>query len=88
MTLESCLMTLLEWTSLGRATKIIYFNGLPTLRNRVGQPFLHISPTLTRSKPAGERGSELNSSYGSKVQNLLSEKGDVQRFYGKCETSM
>lgn len=59
-----------------------YLNPLPTLRNQVAQPFLHISPTPTRSKPAGEKkGSELNSSYGSKVQNLLSEKGDVQRLF-------
>lgn len=37
-------MTLLEWTSLGLATKNTSFNPLSLLRNRAGQPFPVLHP--------------------------------------------
>lgn len=63
MTLESCLMTVLEWASLSLATKIpILVVSLPS-ETGARQPFPGVSIPTTRSKPAGERkASEPNSS--------------------------
>lgn len=45
--------------------------------------YLHHHPRIKTCR--GKRGSELNS---CKVQDLLSEEGGVQKFYGKCKTLM
>lgn len=81
MTLESCLMTV-GMDKSGLSHQNTYLNPLPTLRNQVGTALPAYKPHPHQIKTGwGKRGSELNSSYGSKVQNLFSEKGDIQRLF-------
>lgn len=77
--------SLLEGTSLSGASYIpILIVPLPfetELENFPG--CLHHHPRIKTCR--GKKGSKLNS---SKFQDLLSEEGEVQKFYGKCKTLM